>query len=119
MTIGGIDCGARQSPAVDNPTRWLSAGISMAGDVTVTDFNKKVQDIPIHFEQMTQTVKDNLKAALMDTAKPFGAVSVTPDVGDDLGIGASGATTLIFISYQATYLVGVLWNVDIVLRKYT
>ena len=118
MTIGGINCGPRTT-AADTPVRWLSVGISMNADITVSDFNKKAQDIPVRLEMITQTVKDNLKTVLIDTVKPYGIVSVTPDSGDDLGIGASGATNLFFISYQGTYVRGVYWNVDVLLRKYT
>ena len=119
MTIGGVSCGARNTPAVDTPTKWVSAGISMNADVTRTDFGKKAQDIPVHFSLMTQTTKDSLKTALMDTAGPYGTVSVTPDTNDDLGIGASGAVNLIFLTFSAQYVAGDRWAVDVLFRKYT
>ncbi len=122
MTIGSIDCGYRvatKEDMVDNPNRWYSAGVSMAGVTTAFDFGVKEQDIPITFIGLSNTVKDNLKSYLMDTIKPYNTVSVAPDSGDDLGIGASGATNVTFMSFRAEWISYNLWTVYIIFKKYT
>ena len=119
MTIAGVSCGPRTKPAVDEPTRATVYGVSAAGSVTSQDFGRKFQDIPITFALMTATTKDSLKSALMDTIKPGNLASVTPDSGDDLGIGAAGAVDLTFIGYKASYVTGVRWKVELMFRKYS
>jgi hypothetical protein len=103
------------------PKRYFTAGISAAGDVTVYDFGKKSQDIVLEWNIMSGTTKDSLKSYLMDTIKPFGTVSVTPDTNDDLQCGASGATNLTFIDFQAQYRTGTVnkWRVTVTVRKYS
>ena len=119
MTINAVDYGPRNGPQIlDLPRRWTSFGVSQAAVVTVVDHAHTEQDIPVKFSVMSATNKDTLKTYLMTTIKPGGAVSVTPDTGDDLGIGASGAVSLTFISFDATWIYGTNWEVNILFRKY-
>ncbi len=118
MTIAGVDCGPRSPDVLDQPQRVVSGGVSIGGAVSSTDFGLKIQDVPIHFLNMPETTKNSLKAALMDTVKTWGTASVTPDAGDDLQIGASGATNLTFISFNARWLFGDRWEINILFRHY-
>ena len=120
MTISGVSCGTRTVPALDRPTRATVYGVSAAGSVTGQDFGRKIQDVPIVIRLMVQATKDSLKAQLMDTIKPGNLASVTPDSGDDLGIGAAGAVNLTFISFRAFYEAPPdRWRVEMMFRKYS
>jgi hypothetical protein len=81
------------------------------------DYGAKIQDIPIAFALMAATTKDSLKAALMDTVKPGGVASVTPDSGDDMGIGASGATNLIFLEMRSEWVYSDKWKVELLFKR--
>ena len=118
MTIGGVNCGARQPPAVNDPDQWISTGVSMARDSVQISFAGVDQLVKIHFSRMTQSTHDSLKTALETTAKPGGIVAVVPDSGDDLGIGAGGSVNLIYQKngFRSTYLYGTYFAVDITLR---
>jgi hypothetical protein len=121
MTIGGTDYGYRATPTgqvLEQPRRWTSAGISLAGDVIAYDYGVNEQGVPITFVGLTTSQKDTMKSYLMNTIKPYGTCSVTPDSGDDLGIGATGATNLIFVSFEAVYMAVNLWQINIVFNYY-
>jgi hypothetical protein len=121
MTIGGVSCGERTTVALDQPRRWISAGISKSGAVSVTDFGKTVQEVPIVFRLMSESTKNSLKTALMTSTGVWGTVSITPDSGDDLQVGASGATNFIFLSFLAEYEApgpsGPYWTVTVRVMK--
>lgn len=120
MLIGAIDVGYRvatKEDMSDNPNRWHSAGVSMAGDVTAYDFGVTEQDIPITFIGLSQSLKDSLKSYLMTTIKPYNTVSITPDSGDDLGIGASGATNVTFVSFSASWIAYNIWQVNLLFKR--
>lgn len=121
MTIGTVNMGTRSHPATDEPMRWISAGLSAAGDVTVFDFGRTQQDVPIYFRLKSDTQRTTLKTQLETTSKPWGLVSVTPDANDDLGIGASGAVNLYYVanSFKAQRVSGtLLWHINVLFRKY-
>ena len=121
MTIGGTDYGTR-SPAqsvVDEPRRWTAMGVSLARSVQTLDFGGTEQDVPVFFQLMTEANKNTLKSYLMSTVKPYGVVAITPDSGDDLGIGASGSVSLIFMNFKAQWVYGTSWDVSLLFRRYT
>jgi hypothetical protein len=120
MYIGAIDCGVRTAADVSiQPKRWVSAGVSMGGDVTVADFARTEVDVPVMFKAVTGATMRALKTYLMDTIKPFGQVNVTPDSSaDDLGIGAAGQVALTFIGFSTIWNSADRWDVSILLRYY-
>lgn len=115
MKIGGTEYGYRSTRdgIVDAPSRWHSVGISLAGDVTATDFGTKVCEVPVLFQMLTESEKNTLKGYLMDTIKPGNYVTVNPDTGDDLQIGASATASLVFTTFQAMYICPDRWDVNI------
>jgi len=119
MTIAGVNVGTRQPPSVDEPKKWFSVGVSMARDVVKLDFGGTEQDIPLYFGRLTTTLKNSLETAL---ATADGTeITVVCDSGDDLGYGASGSVTLLYVgnSYRAQHRYGDYWEVSLKLRKYT
>lgn len=120
MIIGSVTLERRSNEGiVEEPQRWYSAGLSEAADVSRLDFGHKQQDVTIVFATLTEALKNSLKSYLMDTAGQFGTVSVTPDTGDDLGIGATEAVYLTFISFQAKRVAYNIWHVTCNFRYYT
>ena len=116
MLIGTTNYGYRATPegsVIETPTRWTTVGVSLAGTVTTYDYGVKEEYIPITFIGLTTAQKNVMKAYLMNTIKPYGTVSITPDSGDDLGIGASGATNVKFVSFEAVYLASNLYQVNL------
>ena len=121
MIINGTDYGYRLlDNVVEEPQRWQAIGISQAGDVSVLNFARKEQDVPITFPILTTSQKNALKAYLMDTVRPWGQVTITPDASDDLGIGASGPVTLYFMTFKAIPVGSTnQWQVDLTFKYYT
>ena len=117
MTIAGVTCGARSSPAFKRPRWWTSVGLAMSGLTTALDFGVTEYDITITFKVMPKSIMDSLEAALT-AIKPGNLVTVTPDTGDDLGAGVSGASSLVFLGFQADWLGGDRYTVVIQLKKY-
>lgn len=124
MVFGSVDLGVRSRPAVDEPKRWVSYGVSMARVVGQADFEGQEQDIPLTFIMKTETLKNSIDVYLNSTVKNFGAASVTLDSGDDLGVaalGTSGSTvTLYYVgnSFRAEWISGVKWNITFTMRYY-
>jgi hypothetical protein len=119
MTIGGVNVGYRNPPGVKQQTVFVSAGIAASGAVTQNDFGLKQQDIVLHFSLMSETTLDSLRTALDTTAKPFGAVTVVPDSGDDLGAGITTSTSLIYVSpIRAQFVAPGKYAVDLMFRRY-
>jgi hypothetical protein len=90
----------------------------MAGTVQQYDFNLTNQLIPVTLAYVSDATRVLLQAALEETSKPGGIVSVTPDSGDDLGVGAGGATNFFYVpnSFRATMLKPGYWEIDLTLR---
>ena len=118
MTIEGVDFGPRKRPVTVNPSRVVSVGYSMSGGVQQYDFSITNQLIPITLAWVSDTNRRNLQILLESTIKPGGVVSVAPDSGDDLGVGASGATDFYYVpnSFHATMLKPGYWEIDLTLR---
>ena len=122
MYVGSTDYGQRAAIDVTHaPVRWFSTGISQAGDITTISFGRKEHDIKINWVGMSETLKTSLETYLNDTILPWGVVSVTPDTGDDLEIGASGAVNLNYVgnSFSAKWRAYALWDVSVTFRLYT
>ncbi|MEW6511883.1 MAG: hypothetical protein AB1428_13105 [Bacteroidota bacterium] len=117
MTIGGVSCGERSNQATRKWKDWVSIGISTSGAVTRTDFGKREYDVAINFNLLPTATVTSLETALQ-SAKKGGVVAVVPDSGDDLGIGASGSTNLVYMDYQAQYVPVGYWNVTILFKYY-
>ena len=120
MQIGSIQLGRRSNQnVIEEPQRWYTAGVSQAAVVTMLDFGHSQQDINIDFETLSLATKDSLKSYLINTVGQYGSVSVTPDPGDDLGVGASGAISLTFVSFMATRRAFNIWQVNCLFRRFT
>jgi len=119
MTVGGVSGLTRQRPATITPSRVTTVGYSMDGTVQQYDFAIVNQPIEISLPFVSDADRILLQAALETTSKPGGTVSVTPDSGDDLGIGASGATSLYYVpnSFRASVVKAGYWRIDFTLRK--
>jgi hypothetical protein len=118
LIIEGIDLGLRNRPSVDNPTAWLSVGISMAGDVTKLDVGIEDQIIPCTFGRVTTAKKDQLQTAL--GLKQYETVVITTDSGDGLNYGATGVVSTLFYvanSYRAELVAPGYWLVNFSLRR--
>lgn len=115
MTIGGVNVGARQPPAPITPLRAGNYGISAAGDVQAYDSGRNIQEVVLTFRRLSTSTMNSLKAALESTAKPGGTVAVTPDSGDDLGVGASGSTNFTYTrgGFRADYASAGYWEVTV------
>jgi hypothetical protein len=100
----------------DNQYRWSSIGISASGQVTALDFGVKEADIVVTFDGMSTSLKNSIKSYLMDTIKAGNTVSVVPDAGDDLGVGATGATNMSFISMSSTLEAYNAWTMTITFK---
>jgi hypothetical protein len=105
-------------PARDLPKRWTIAGVSAAGIITQQDFGHTEQDIELNFRLKNETLKNQIKDYLLNVVKPYGSVVIVPTVGDQLETGATTATNFTFVSFEATYVAGVYWDMKIVVRKY-
>lgn len=117
MLIGAIDCGYRSATNVqDTQRRWSSIGISASGEVAALDFGVREADVVLTFDGMPSSVKNTLKAYLMDTIRAGNEVSITPDAGDDLEVGAVGATNFVFISFSATLQAYNAWTTVVTLK---
>ena len=120
MTVESVNLGKRNPPAPYQPSQAVSMGMAMTGDVTVLDFGREVLDIPLHWDRVSTTNMEALKTALF--LKPWQAVTIACDSGDDLGFGASGTvSTLIYVanSFRAEKVpnFGDYWRVDFTVRK--
>jgi hypothetical protein len=96
----------------------VSVGYSMAGQVQQYDFSLTNQFVPITLAYVSDANRILLQAALETTSKPGGIVSVTPDSGDDLGVGAAGATNFFYVpqSFKATMIKPGYWEIELLLR---
>ena len=121
MTIGGVSVGSRKRPVTVNPNRVVAVGYSMAGSVQQYDFSIVNQIVDITLAYVSDANRILLQAALEDTSLPGGTVSVTPDSGDDLGVGASGATDFFYVprSFRAVMLKPGYWEISLQLRYLT
>jgi hypothetical protein len=90
----------------------------MAGSVQQYDFAKTNQLVEITLPFVTDANRIALQAALEETSKPGGVVSVTPDAGDDLGVGAPGATNFFYVpnSFRAVVVKAGYWAITLTLR---
>lgn len=121
---GTIDLGNRSMPVPDASQRWMSVGVSAAADVIRSDFGRHQQDVTLTFLLKSETLKNAVDVYLNTTIKNMGLVSVTLDVGDDLGIAALGVaggentTQLRYVadSFTATWRTGVKWDISFSLR---
>lgn len=103
MTIGGVSCGERSAVAQRGWQDWMSVGISTSGAITRQDFGKRLFYIPVVFNLMPTATVTSLETALKSAGK-WGGITVVPDANDDLGIGAGGSVTLLFVQYGAEYI---------------
>jgi hypothetical protein len=76
------------------------------------------QIVPLTLAFVSTAGRMNLQSVLESTTKPGGIVSVTPDSGDDLGVGAVGATNFFYVpnSFVATMLKPGYWEISLTLR---
>ena len=119
MTINGVNYGHRGAGNVtDEQSNWFSVGIAQDASVALQDFGHSQQDIVITFNILSEANKNTLKTYLQGEVKQGGQLTVTPDSGDDLQVGASGATTFTYLRYKATRLSVNLWKFEIFVRKY-
>jgi hypothetical protein len=91
----------------------------MAGTVVTQSAGHTEKTVVIHWSAMAMATKNTLRDHLENTVKYGGTVSVTPDSGDDLEVGASGATNFTYMGFRATYVKGGYYAVDVTLRKIT
>ena len=120
MIINSHDYGHRSASNVnDEQQNWFSLGVATDTSTVLQDFGHAQQDIVITFNLMNETDKNNLKSYLQNTVKQGGQLTVTPDTGDDLQVGASGATTFTYLHYKATRKSVNIWQFEIFVRKYT
>ena len=120
MTINGYNYGHRGAANVnDEQGNWFSVSIAQDGSTALQDFGHAQQDIVITFNQLTGSGKNRLQSYLQGTVKQGNPLSISPDTGDDLQVGATGATTFTYLRYKATRLSIDLWKFEIFVRKYT
>lgn len=117
MTIEGVNVGARVLPATIKPEYWTSTGISMAGVPTRVDFGITKNDVAVSL-QVTATTLASLRSAL-NAIRRGGLATVVPDSGDDLGIGISASTELLFMDFSAEFIGGEYWSVYVLFHYYT
>ena len=120
MTINSVNYGHRSASNVnDEQSNWFSLGVAQDASPVLQDFGHAQQDIVITFNLLTEANKNTLKAYLQGTVKQGGQLTVTPDTGDDLQVGASGATTFTYMKYRAVRQSVNMWRFEIYVRKYT
>lgn len=88
----------------------------MSGAIVRQDFGVREDPVICTFALMEKTTLDSLLAAL-DAVKPGGYLTVVPDSGDDLGIGATSSVELIFDDIETEYVSGDRWSVVLSMRK--
>lgn len=89
----------------------------MAGVATRVDFGITKNDVQVAL-QVTASTLSSLRSAL-NAVRRGGNATVVPDSGDDLGIGISSSTELLFMDFSAEFIGGEYWAVSILFHYYT
>lgn len=117
----------RSTPATVTPNKGVSYGVSASGVVSSISSGRTLQPVVIRFTGLTAADDGsicgltNLRTFLETTVGKGVSLTVTPDyinpptndTYDDLGVGASGATTFYFETMSAEWMYGSTWDVTV------
>ena len=117
MYIGTVQVGHRIGlGVVDAEQSRTSFGVSMAGDVTMDDYQFPYTDIVLTFPLLPESVKDAAKAYLNNDVHQGGIVTITPESADDLQVQRNIPTPFIFNNMRAIRISHNMWRTEIFIR---